>query len=168
MARIRRVRDGGELGMVIVESAAVLGVAMAACATRRTQIFHALGGPIAHRQLVTFSPDEARWNAVRVVVLSAILLSLPIVAYKLSAYALPTTGGIDPALLAVPVLCLAGIVVGWLAVLPVGVHDLTHYGHPTHEYLPRASDYIDFSLGTLIASGAGGAALGVCALRRAG
>jgi Sec-independent protein secretion pathway component TatC len=167
MARIRRVRDGGELGVLILRSAALVGVASAACATQRAQILRVLEGPIAHRQLVTFSPGEAQWNAVRVVVLAGILLSLPIVAYNIAAYALRTNGGLDPALLAVPVFCVLGIVVGWLAVLPFGIHDLTHYGHRTHQYAPRARDYIDFALGTLIASGAAGAALGAYALRRA-
>lgn len=168
MTRIRRVRDGGGLGMLILESAAVLGVAVAACTTRRVEIFRALGQPIHHRQLVTFSPGEATTNMIRVVVLSGILLSLPVVAYKICGYALPTSGGLDPGLLAVPFLCVLGIVVGWLAVLPLGIHGLTHYDRPTYEYLPRARDYIDFSLGTLIASGAGGAAVGAFALRRAG
>jgi hypothetical protein len=60
MARIRRVRDGGELSMLVLQSAAILGVAVAACVTRRAQIFGALiASGAAGTALGVFAPRRA-------------------------------------------------------------------------------------------------------------
>lgn len=170
MTRIRRVPDGGGLGMLVAESMTALAVASALCYAHNQGIYRALKSalPNGHRQLLVFSPGEATANAVRIAVLSGIVLCMPVVAYRLSAYAVRTNGPLDPALVAVPLACLLGLVLGWLLVVPLTLNELTGFDHPSAQFLPRARDYIEITLGSLIASGAGGAGLaGWSAARRA-
>ena len=146
MAEIRRVRHGGDARLLVLESMVVLGVAVVVCYSQSHQIYRWLTTalPRGHRQLYTFSPGETEGNAIRIALFSGMLLTLPVVAYRVSERALPTTGQLDPMLLAVPTL----------------QSDVV-------QYLPRARDYIDFTMGILLASGIGGASLGAFALRRA-
>jgi Sec-independent protein secretion pathway component TatC len=165
MAEIRRVRHGGDAPLLALESTVVLGVAVVVCYSQSHQIYHWLTTalPRGHRQLYTFSPGEAGGNALRI----ALLLTLPVVAYRVSERALPTTGQLDPMLLAVPLLALLGIVAGWVVVVPVAYRQFVTLNNDVVRYLPRARDYIDFTMGILLASGIGGAGLGAFALRRA-
>jgi len=169
MAEIRRVRHGGAARLLVLESMVVLGVAVVVCYSQSHQIYRWLTTalPRGHRQLYTFSPGETEGNAIRIALFSGMLLTLPVVAYRVSERALPTTGQLDPTLLAVPLLAVLGIVAGWAVVVPVAYRQLVTLQSDVVQYLPRARDYIDFTMGILLASGIGGASLGAFALRRA-
>jgi Sec-independent protein secretion pathway component TatC len=169
MAEIRRVRHGGAARLLVLESMVVLGVAVVVCYSQSHQIYRWLTTalPRGHRQLYTFSPGETEGNAIRIALFSGMLLTLPVVAYRVSERALPTTGQLDPMLLAVPLLAVLGIVAGWAVVVPVAYRQLVTLQSDVVQYLPRARDYIDFTMGILLASGIGGASLGAFALRRA-
>jgi Sec-independent protein secretion pathway component TatC len=169
MAEIRRVRHGGDARLLVLESMVVLGVAVVVCYSQSNQIYRWLTTalPRGHRQLYTFSPGETEGNAIRIALFSGMLLTLPVVAYRVSERALPTTGQLDPMLLAVPLLAVLGIVAGWAVVVPVAYRQLVTLQSDVVQYLPRARDDIDFTMGILLASGIGGASLGAFALRRA-
>jgi len=166
MAEIRRVRHGGDGPLLVLESTVVLGVAVVVCYSQSHQIYHWLTTalPHGHRQLSTFSPGEAEWNAIRIALFSGMLLTLPVVAYRVSERALPTTGQLDPMLLAVPLLAVLGIVSGRAVVVPLASRQLATVDG---DVILRARDYVDFTMGILLASGIGGAGLGAFALRRA-
>jgi len=169
MAEIRRVRHGGAARLLVLESMVVLGVAVVVCYSQSHQIYRWLTTalPRGHRQLYTFSPGETEGNAIRIALFSGMLLTLPVVAYRVSERALPTTGQLDPMLLAVPLLAVLGFVAGWAVVVPVAYRQLVTLQSDVVQYLPRARDDIDFTMGILLASGIGGASLGAFALRRA-
>jgi Sec-independent protein secretion pathway component TatC len=169
MAEIRRVRHGGDVRLLVLESMVVVGVAVVVCYSQSHQIYRWLTTalPRGHRQLYTFSPGETEGSAIRIALFSGMLLTLPVVAYRVSERALPTTGQLDPMLLAVPLLAVLGIVAGWAVVVPVAYRQLVTLQSDVVQYLPRARDDIDFTMGILLASGIGGASLGAFALRRA-
>jgi len=168
MAEIRRVRHGGDPTLLVLESMVVLGVAVVVCCAQNHQIYHWITTalPAHHRRLYVFSPGETEGNAIRITLLSGMLLALPVVAFRVSERALPTAGPLDPMLLAVPLLAVLGIVVGWAVIARFSARQLVT-AEGVVDYLPRARGYIDFAMGLLPASGIGGASLGALALRRA-
>jgi len=167
MAEIRRVRHGGDATLLVLESLAVLGVAVVVCYSQSHQIYHGLIRALpGHQHLYTFSPGEAGGNDVRIAVFSGMLLAVPVVAYRVSERVLPTAGWFDPPLLAIPLLTILGIALGWAVVVPFGARVYMSFIGAMHE-LPRARDYVDFTMALLLASAIGGAALGASILRRA-
>lgn len=156
--------------MLMVESTVVLAIATMACYVSQSAIYRALRGrlPLHHWMLYAFSPGEASMNGIRIAVLGGLLLSIPVLGYLVCVHLLRTTGPLDPMLLAVPLLCVLGVVAGWLIVLPTRLGEFTGYQSDTIHYLPRARDYIDFSLTTLIVPSAVLGGVGALALRRAG
>jgi Sec-independent protein secretion pathway component TatC len=144
MAEIRRVRHGGDAALPVLESMVVLGVAVAVCYSQSHQIYPWLTTalPRGHRQLYTLSPGEAEGNAIRIALFSGMLLTLPVVAYRVSERALPTTGPLDP------MLAVLGIVAGWAVVVPVAYRQLVTPNSDVVQYLPRARDYIDSRWGS--------------------
>ncbi len=167
MARIRRLTPDDELSLVehldelrtrLIVSISVLVVAVSACYYENHQIYRLLTGPIHHRQLYTFAPSEAFFNAVTVSVYSGLLISLPVLSYQLYAYVIPAFSRdsqrtIRPLLAMVPGLFLLGVVFGWFVVIPPALHFLTSFNSGQVQYLPRASDYIHFLMYTLLAMG---------------
>jgi len=168
MARMRRVRPDDELTLVehldelrwrLIVSLTVLTVAVSVCYYENHRIYHFITAPIHHRQLVTFAPTEAFFNAVMISVYGGLLISLPILSYQLYAYVIPAFSEesqrtIKPLLLMVPGLFLIGVAFGWYVVIPPALHFLTSFNSGEVNYLPRASDYIRFIMLTLLAMGA--------------
>jgi sec-independent protein translocase protein TatC len=167
VGRIRRLKPDDELSLVehldelrtrLIVSISVLVVAVSACYYENDQIYRLLTGPIHHRQLVTFAPGEAFFNAITVSVYGGLLISLPVLTYQLYAYVIPAFSResqrtIRPLLLMVPGLFVIGVVFGWFVVIPPAIHFLTNYNSDVVNYYPRASDYIHFVSYTLLAMG---------------
>ncbi len=167
MKRIRRPKPDEELSVVehleelrkrLIVSIAVLLVAVSACYYENDQIYRLMTGPIHHRQLVTFAPSEAFFNAITVSVYGGLLISLPVLSYQLYAFVIPAFApesqrAIRPLLLMVPGLFLTGVVFGWFVVIPPAIHFLTSFNSGVVTYFPRASDYIHFIMYTLLAMG---------------
>ncbi len=167
MKRIRRPKPDDELPVVehleelrtrLIVSIAVLLVAVSACYYENDQIYRLLTGPIHHRQLVTFAPSEAFFNAITVSVYGGLLISLPVLTYQLYAFVIPAFApesqrAIRPLLLMVPGLFLIGVLFGWFVVIPPAIHFLTSFNSDVVTYYPRASDYIHFVMYTLLAMG---------------
>jgi sec-independent protein translocase protein TatC len=169
MARIKRAGPDDELTLVehldelrtrLIVSISVLVVAVSACYYENHRIYHLLTSalPKGHRQLYTFAPGEAFFNAITISVYGGLLISLPILSYQFYAYVIPAFSEdsqktIRPMLLLIPGLFLIGVVFGWFIVVPAALHFLVNYNRDVVNYLPRASDYIHFVAYTELAMG---------------
>jgi sec-independent protein translocase protein TatC len=169
MARIRRAKPDDELTLVehldelrtrLIVSITVLLVAVSACYYENHRIYHLITSalPKGHRQLYTFAPGEAFFNAITISVYGGLLIALPILSYQFYAYIIPAFSEesqktIRPMLLLVPGLFLIGVVFGWFIVVPAALHFLVNYNKDVVNYLPRASDYIHFVAYTELAMG---------------
>lgn len=169
MARIKRAKPDDELTLVehldelrtrLIVSISVLVVAVSICYYENHRIYHLLTSalPSGHRQLYTFAPGEAFFNAITISVYGGLLISLPVLSYQFYAYIIPAFSEesqktIRPMLLLIPFLFLIGVVFGWFVVVPAALHFLVNYNKDVVNYLPRASDYIHFVAYTELAMG---------------
>ncbi|HKV67637.1 MAG TPA: twin-arginine translocase subunit TatC [Gaiellales bacterium] len=169
MARIKRAKPDDELTLVehldelrtrLIVSISVLVVAVSACYYENHRIYHLLTSalPAGHRQLYTFAPGEAFFNAITISVYGGLLISLPILSYQFYAYVIPAFSEdsqktIKPMLLLIPGLFLIGVVFGWFIVVPAALKFLVNYNSTVVHYFPRASDYIHFVAYTELAMG---------------
>jgi sec-independent protein translocase protein TatC len=169
MARIKRAKPDDELTLVehldelrtrLIVSISVLVVAVSAAYYENHRIYHLLTSalPKGHRQLYTFAPGEAFFNAITISVYAGLLISLPILSYQFYAYIIPAFSEesqktIRPMLLLIPGLFLIGVVFGWFIVVPAALKFLVNYNSSVVHYFPRASDYIHFVAYTELAMG---------------
>ena len=169
MARIKRAHPEDELTLVehldelrtrLLVSISVLVVAVSACYYENHRIYHLLTSalPKGHRQLYTFAPGEAFFNAITISVYAGLLIALPILSYQFYAYVIPAFSEesqrtIKPMLLMIPGLFLIGVVFGWFIVVPAALRFLVNYNSSVVHYFPRASDYIHFVAYTELAMG---------------
>lgn len=169
MARVKRAKPDDELTLVehldelrtrLIISITVLVVAVSAAYYENHRIYHLLTSalPKGHRQLYTFAPGEAFFNAITISVYAGLLISLPILSYQFYAYIIPAFSEesqktIRPMLLLIPGLFLIGVVFGWFIVVPVALKFLVNYNSSVVHYFPRASDYIHFVAYTELAMG---------------
>jgi len=167
--RARRAKPDDELTLVehldelrtrLIVSISVLLVAVSACYYENHRIYHLLTGalPKGHRQLSTFAPGEAFFNAITISIYGGLLIALPILSYQFYAYIIPAFSEesqktIRPMLLLIPGLFLVGVVFGWFIVVPAALNFLVNYNKDVVNYLPRAADYIHFVAYTLLAMG---------------
>ena len=169
MARIKRAKPDDELTLVehldelrtrLIVSISVLVVAVSAAYYENHRIYHLLTSalPKGHRQLYTFAPGEAFFNAITISVYAGLLIALPILSYQFYAYVIPAFSEesqktIKPMLLLIPGLFLIGVVFGWFIVVPAALKFLVNYNSSVVHYFPRASDYIHFVAYTELAMG---------------
>jgi len=169
MARIKRAKPDDELTLVehldelrtrLIVSISVLVVAVSAAYYENHRIYHLLTSalPKGHRQLYTFAPGEAFFNAITISVYAGLLIALPILSYQFYAYVIPAFSEesqrtIKPMLLMIPGLFLIGVVFGWFIVVPAALRFLVNYNSSVVHYFPRASDYIHFVAYTELAMG---------------
>ena len=169
MARIKRAKPDDELTLVehldelrtrLIVSISVLVVAVSAAYYENHRIYHLLTSalPKGHRQLYTFAPGEAFFNAITISVYAGLLISLPILSYQFYAYIIPAFSeesqkSIRPMLMLIPGLFLIGVVFGWFIVVPAALKFLVNYNSSVVHYFPRASDYIHFVAYTELAMG---------------
>ena len=169
MARIKRAKPDDELTLVehldelrtrLIVSISVLVVAVSAAYYENHRIYHLLTSalPKGHRQLYTFAPGEAFFNAITISVYAGLLISLPILSYQFYAYIIPAFSEesqktIRPMLLLIPGLFLIGVVFGWFIVVPAALKFLVNYNSSVVHYFPRASDFIHFVAYTELAMG---------------
>ena len=169
MARIKRAKPDDELTLVehldelrtrLIVSISVLVVAVSAAYYENHRIYHLLTSalPKGHRQLYTFAPGEAFFNAITISVYAGLLIALPILSYQFYAYVIPAFSEesqrtIKPMLLMIPGLFLIGVVFGWFIVVPAALRFLVNYNSSVVHYFPRASDFIHFVAYTELAMG---------------
>jgi sec-independent protein translocase protein TatC len=149
-----------ELRARLVVSAAVFGVALALCFWQSRLLLQLASGPLPsnHEKLITFGVTEPFTTTLTVAAYGAIILALPIILYELFAYLLPAFSrqqrrAILPLLLLIPALFLAGVVFGYLVVLPAAAKFLLNFNDAQFNVQLRAKDYYGFFAQTLVACG---------------
>jgi sec-independent protein translocase protein TatC len=164
---IRRVKPDEQLTLVehldelrqrIIVVLAVLAIGLAVCFWQNGWIYDVLTNPIDDRQLITLSPMEAFLNSIAISVYGALLITLPVLSYHAYAFVIPAFAeqhhrGLRPLIVLIPVLFLIGAVFAWFVVIPPALDFLTSYNADQTTYLPRARDYIQFVMLTLISMG---------------
>jgi sec-independent protein translocase protein TatC len=169
MARLRPVEHEDRLTLVehldelrtrIIVCVAVLIVAMGLCFWQNDMLLDIAQAPLPddREQLTTFGVTEPFTTTLTVSAYFAILLSLPILLYQLSAYVLPAFSPqerrtITPFLLLVPVLFLAGVAFAYFVVMPPALSFLTDFNDDQLNIEIRAREYYSFFVVMLGAMG---------------
>lgn len=149
-----------ELRARVIVSVAVFGVALALCFWQNQLLLELASAPLPsdHDELITFGISEPFTTTVTVAAYGAIVFSLPIVLFQFYAYLLPAFSrrqqrAILPLLLLIPALFVAGIVFGYLIVLPAATEFLLGFNEGQFNTQVRAREYYGFFAQTLIACG---------------
>lgn len=163
----RRLRHGEEATLVehLSELRSRLIVALLAIAAGTAAAYvehgrlvaalaHAL--PAEHRKLVTFGVAEPFLTSMWISLYAGLILASPLVLHQLWAFLAPAlderTQRVVAALTGLAAaLGAAGLVFGYLVVLPAGVRYLTNYDKNIYDIHVRAKDYLSFSSTVLIA-----------------
>jgi len=149
-----------ELRARVVVSIAVFGVALGLCFWQNHLLLELANAPLpgGHDKLLTLGISEPFTTTMTVAAYGAFVLSLPIVLYQAYAYVLPAFSKqqqrtVGPLLLLVPILFIAGVVFGYLVVLPAATKFLLNFNGSQFNIQVRARDYYSFFGTTLLACG---------------
>jgi sec-independent protein translocase protein TatC len=168
VARLRTARFDERLSLVehldelrtrIVVCVAVLVVAVGLCFWQNHHLLHLINGPLpAHKKPFTLSPTEPFLTTFKISAYAGIILALPIILYQAYAFVLPALSPAErrvivPFLVLVPFLFIAGVVFGYLVVLPAALKFLLNFNNDQFNVQVRASDYYSFVTITLLAMG---------------
>jgi sec-independent protein translocase protein TatC len=107
---------------------------------------------------VTLGIGEPFTTTVGIALIFALILSLPVLLYQLYGFLIPAlTPGqarqARPLIAAIPVLFAAGVVFGYMVVLPAAVRFLQNFNSEQFNVLVQASQYYHFAAVTLLAMG---------------
>jgi sec-independent protein translocase protein TatC len=110
------------------------------------------------RQPVTLGLGEPFSQTVTVSAYFALLLALPVILYELYAFVIPAFSPRErrvatPMLAIAPLLFVAGLVFGYLVVLPGAVGFLQNFNASSFDALVQARSYYQFVLFTMLATG---------------
>jgi sec-independent protein translocase protein TatC len=168
MARLRRALPDDELTLVehlselrtrILASLGALIVAFALCFWQNHLLLELLNRPLpGNQEPITFGVTEPFMTTITVSAYAALVLAVPIWLYQLYAFLLPALSDTHrkvagPLLAMVPALFLAGIVFGYLIVLPSAIKFLLNFNSDHFNIQIRARDYYAFVSQTLLALG---------------
>jgi sec-independent protein translocase protein TatC len=115
-------------------------------------------GELQGRQPVTLGIGEPFSQTVTVSAYVALLLALPVILFQLYAFVIPAFSARErrvatPLLALAPVLFVAGLVFGYLVVLPGAVGFLQNFNASSFDALVQARSYYQFVLFTVLATG---------------
>lgn len=195
----QQVRDGhGPLGAtyrvqrsardIAVQLRAVVGVlhapgqhqspaaqgALAQASARLDRDVAALSAPPRGDRPVTLGIGEPLTTTVTVSAIFALILSLPVLLLQAYGFLMPAFDPrrrreMRPLLLAIPGLFVAGVVFGYLVVLPAAVHFFQNFNSAQFNVLVQASQYYKFAATTILAMGLlFQVPVGIVAITRAG
>ncbi len=130
--------------------------------------------PRRAKRPVTLGVGEPFTQTIKVAGYAALLLALPLILYQMYAFILPAFSPREkevalPLMIAVPFLFAAGVVFGYMAVLPSAVDFLQNFNDDQYDILLQARDYYKFAITVLIALGlAFQVPIGMIAITRVG
>lgn len=168
MARLRAARHDDQLTLVehldelrtrIVVSGLAFGVAFALCFWQDDLLLEIANKPLpGDRQPITFAVAEPFLTTLTVAAYGAILLALPVVLYQAYAYVLPALSPAEkrtvlPFALAVPVLFVAGVALGYFVIMPAATKFLLEFNASEFTIEVRAREYYGFLGMVLLALG---------------
>jgi sec-independent protein translocase protein TatC len=157
--RLTLVEHLDELRTRIIVCVAVLVVAVGLCFWQNHHLLNLLNDPLpAHKQPITLGVTEPFLTTLKVSVYAGIILALPIILYQGYAFVLPALSPAErrvivPFLVLVPFLFIAGVVFGYLVVLPAAIKFLLHFNSDQFRIQVRAREYYGFATMTLLAMG---------------
>ena len=113
---------------------------------------------VTARQPVTLGVTEPFIQTLKVSMYAGLLLALPLILYQLYAFVLPAFSPREkqvalPAMLAVPVLFVCGVVFGYFTVVPRAIEFLQNFNTDSFDVLIQAQPYYKFVLMLLLAMG---------------
>jgi sec-independent protein translocase protein TatC len=171
VARARRVKPDEELTLVehldelrsrIILVLVVLTVGMAVCFWKSEALLTFLAQPlpdaIEKRGFLQTAPLDSIMASISISIYGGLLLALPVASYQLYAFVIPAFAEeyhkhLRPLVLLIPTLFICGVVFGWYLVVPPALDFLFNYNAGAFVALPRAKDYIQFVMLTLLAMG---------------
>jgi sec-independent protein translocase protein TatC len=117
-----------------------------------------LSAPPQGNKPVTLGIGEPFTTTMGIALLFATVLALPIILYELYGFVLPAFSptqqrAATPLMLAIPLLFAAGVVFGYLVVLPAAVRFFQNFNSGEFNVLVQASQYYHFAAVTLLAMG---------------
>ena len=153
--RLTLVEHLDELRTRIVVSISAFAVAFTLCFWQNGRLLDIANAPLpGDRTPVTFGVAEPFTTTVTITLYAAIVISLPVILYQAYAYVLPALTDrerrvIVPFLVMVPVLFCAGVVFGYIVVLPAATKFLLNLNESQFNIQIRARDYYSFFTLTL-------------------
>ena len=152
--RLSLVEHLDELRSWLIVSATVVGLALALCFWQNHMLLEIARGPLpdGHERLLTLGITEPFMTTITISAYGAILLSMPIILYQLYAFVLPAFSDrerrvVQPLLLMIPLLTIAGVVFAYFVVMPAATKFLLNFNDHQFNIQVRARDYYSF-LGT--------------------
>ena len=160
-------RSARDLAVQVRSLAAVMGAQTQSADERRalSQIGNAVGRDVRRLSKppqgdrpVTLGLGEPFTTTVTVSLIFALIISLPVLllqAYKFLVPALDPRAKrrMQPVMVAIPGLFLAGVMFGYFVVLPAAIHFLQNFNSGQFEVLVQASPYYSFAAKLLLAMG---------------
>ena len=158
--RLSVVEHLSELRNRIIIALGFLAIAFVVAYVFREQLLTLLKRPLpaGQRKLSTFSPHEAFFTTIKVCASAALIGALPVCLYQAYAFVVPAVSDQPRRTVLIAVafassLFLAGVAFGYFVVLPVALKFLLSFGGDAFVQQNRASDYLGFATGMLLASG---------------
>ncbi|MDX6552160.1 MAG: sec-independent protein translocase protein TatC [Gaiellales bacterium] len=172
--RARRVQPDEQLTLVehldelrtrIIVVLAVLTVSVSVCFWQSEGLLKFLAQPlpdrIEHRPggvFLALSPLDGLMTSISIAIYGGLLLALPIATYQFYAFIIPAFSEhyhrhLRPLILLIPALFICGVVFGWYLVVPPALDFLYGFNADAFNQQPRAREYIQFVLLTLVAMG---------------
>jgi sec-independent protein translocase protein TatC len=107
---------------------------------------------------VTLGVSEPFMETLKVSAYAGLLISLPLILFQIYAFVLPAFSPREkqvalPAMLAVPLLFIAGVVFGYFTVVPRAIYFLQNFNTDAFDVLIQAQPYYKFVLMLLVAMG---------------
>jgi sec-independent protein translocase protein TatC len=133
-----------------------------------------LSAPPQGDRPVTLGIGEPFTTTVTISFVFALILALPFVLYQAYAFLIPALGPSErrhvlPLVASIPFLFVAGVLFGYLVVLPAAVHFFQNFNSSEFNVLVQASQYYKFAATTLLAMGVlFQVPVGIVAVTRAG
>jgi sec-independent protein translocase protein TatC len=157
--RMTLVEHLDELRGRLIASGVILVLVAAACFWQNHLLLDIANAPLPDDvEPITLSPTEPFMTTLKVVLYSAILISLPFLLYQAYAFLLPALAGrerrtILPLLVMVPILFLAGVVFAYFIVVPAAIKFLLNFNDDQFSIQIRAGEYYSFFSMALISVG---------------
>jgi sec-independent protein translocase protein TatC len=158
-ANLTTVEHLTELRQRIIGSVAALVVAFGLCFWQNHLLLAILNAPLPDGyRPITLSVTEPFMTSVTVSFYAAVILALPVILYQAYAFVLPALSPLQrrevtPALVAIPLLFMAGVAFGYVVVVPAALKFLLHFNAHEFDVQVRAHDYYGFASQTLAAMG---------------
>ena len=139
-------------------ASAATRVSLRAIAPKLHRTIGKLSAPPQGDKPVTLGIGEPFTTTIGITLIFALILSLPVLLYQLYAYLIPAVEPrhqrvARPLLLAVPGLFVAGVLFGYLVVLPAAVRFFENFNSSQFNVLVQASQYYHFAAMTVLAMG---------------